>query len=209
MYLPGKRLKTPIRCSCLEWRVKGNPWKCTAWYSLSLPTFRRCHLTGWYWATTKPGRVSATYPLIAEEKNETLVLTSEKSIVAKRHEQKTSREQSATCKFIAGVVPGILSVGLTGWRAVSLQVLLQVPALSFIERVEEQGELLDVWLLVPPRLQFTSLTDHQRSDQTWVKVFLLYYCKETCIFSMSFEYRQGFNTENVLWEKNINALYLC
>lgn len=58
--LPGKRLNTPMRCSCLVWMVKGRPWKCTAWNSLSPPTFSRCHLTCWCWATIKPGRVSAT-----------------------------------------------------------------------------------------------------------------------------------------------------
>ena len=44
----------------------------------------------------------------------------------------------STCKLIADVVPGVLGVDLTGRDAVPLQVLLHVPAFSFIEGVEEQ-----------------------------------------------------------------------
>lgn len=71
------------------------------------------------------------------------------------------------------MVPGILGAGLTGWCTVPLQVLLQVPAFSFIEGVEEQGELLDVRLCVPMGLQGARLTDYQWTDQTRVKVLLL------------------------------------
>lgn len=93
--------------------------------------------------------------------------------------QKTFRPQNAdykmtptiklifsTCKLVADVVPGVLSVGLTGWSTVPLQVLLQVPAFSFIKGVEEEGEVLDVRLRVLTSPQGAGLTDHQRTNQT-------------------------------------------
>lgn len=48
----------------------------------------------------------------------------------------------------------------------SLQVLLQVPAFSFIKGVEEQGKRLDAWLRVLIGPEGTRLTDHQWTDQT-------------------------------------------
>lgn len=71
-----------------------------------------------------------------------------------------------TCKLIAGVVPGILSIDLTRWGTVSLQVLLQVPAFSFIKGVEEQRKRLDAWLRVLIGPEGTRLTDHKWTDQT-------------------------------------------
>lgn len=68
----------------------------------------------------------------------------------------------STCKLIADVVPGILSVGPTGRDTVPLQILLHVPAFSFIKGVEEQGKLLDVCLLA----EVARLADHQWTDQT-------------------------------------------
>lgn len=48
----------------------------------------------------------------------------------------------------------------------SLQVLLQVPAFSFIKGVEEQGKRLDAWLRVLIGPERTRLTDHKWTDQT-------------------------------------------
>lgn len=67
----------------------------------------------------------------------------------------------STCKLIADVVPGVLSVDPTGWSTVSLQVLLQIPALSFIKGVEEEGELMDIWLHVLTSPEGAGLTNHQ------------------------------------------------
>lgn len=72
----------------------------------------------------------------------------------------------STCKLVAGVVPRVLSVGLAGWSTISLQVLFQVPAFSFIKSVEEEGQLLDALLCVLRFLQSPGLTDHQRTYQT-------------------------------------------
>lgn len=156
-----------MRCSCSVWTVKGKPWKCTAWYSLSLPTFRRCHLTDWCWATNNPGSVSATYPFIAT--------TGSHHFGGKWYRNVTPVVCNfvPTCKLVAGVVPGVLCVDPAGWDTVLLQVLLQVPALGFIKGVEEQGKLLDFWLCVLPLAAGSRLTDHQWTNQTRVKVFLL------------------------------------
>lgn len=78
----------------------------------------------------------------------------------------TPRIIVSTCKLIADVVPGVLSVGLTGWSTVPRQVLLHVPAFSLIEGVEEEGELLDIRLRVLSSQQCARLTDHQWTDQT-------------------------------------------
>lgn len=78
----------------------------------------------------------------------------------------TPRIFVSTCKLVASVVPGVLSVGLTGWSTVLLQVLLHVPAFSLIEGVEEEGEVLDVRLRVLTSQQRAGLTDHQWTDQT-------------------------------------------
>lgn len=67
----------------------------------------------------------------------------------------------STCKLIADVVPGVVSIGLTGWSTVPLQVLLQVPAFGFIKGVEEEGELLDIWLRVLTSPEGAGLTNHQ------------------------------------------------
>lgn len=88
----------------------------------------------------------------------------------------------STCKLIADVVPGVLSVGLTGWSTVPLQVLLQVPAFSFIKGVEEEGELLDVWLWVRTSLEGPGLTDNQWTNQTRMKVPFLEHVREIFIF---------------------------
>lgn len=58
-----------------------------------------------------------------------------------------------------------------------------VPAFSFIKGVEEQGEILDVWLHIEVILPFVSLqgsrlTDHKWTNQTRVKVPLLYETKK-------------------------------
>lgn len=71
------------------------------------------------------------------------------------------------------MVPLVLSVGLAGWSTVLAQVLLHVPAFSFIEGVKEEGELLDVWLRVQTRAQRAGLTDHKRPDQSRIEVPLL------------------------------------
>lgn len=71
------------------------------------------------------------------------------------------------------MVPGVLSVGLTGRSTVALQALLQVPAFSFIKGVEEKGELLDVSLRVLTSPEDAGLTDHQWTNQTRMKVPLL------------------------------------
>lgn len=78
----------------------------------------------------------------------------------------TPRIFGSTCKLIADVVPGVLSVGLTGWGTVPRQVLLHVPAFSLIEGVEEEGELLDAGLCVLASQQRAGLTDQQWTDQT-------------------------------------------
>lgn len=100
---------------------------------------------------------------------------------------------SFTCKLIADVIPGVLSVGLTGWSTVPPQVLLQVPAFSFIKGVEEKGELLNVSLRVLTSPENTRLTDHQWTNQTRMKVplleksriiliiFLSYNCTSRCL----------------------------
>ena len=72
----------------------------------------------------------------------------------------------STCKLVGDVVPRVLRVHLTGRDTVAVQIVLQVPAFSFIKGVEEKGELLDVWLRVQTRLEGTGFTDNQRADQT-------------------------------------------
>lgn len=71
------------------------------------------------------------------------------------------------------MVPGVLSVGLTGWSTVPAQVLLHVPAFSFIKSVEKEGELPGVRLHLLTCAERAWLTDHQRSNQTGIKVPLL------------------------------------
>lgn len=108
-----------------------------------------------------------------------------------------------TCKFIAGVIPGILGVDLTGWGAVSLQVLLQVPAFGFIKCVEKQGKLLDVSLGVLIGLEGTRLTDHKWTNQTRVKVLLLGYKKIiTNTVEVFTEYHFLIGVILVFWKKN-------
>lgn len=49
-----------------------------------------------------------------------------------------------------------------------------VPAFSFIKGVKEQGEVLDVWLWVAVTPQGSRLTNHKGTNQTGVKVSLLF-----------------------------------
>lgn len=64
------------------------------------------------------------------------------------------------------MVPGVLSVGVTGWSTVPAQVLLHVPAFSFIEGVKEEGELLHVRLSVQTGAEGARLTNHQWPNQS-------------------------------------------
>lgn len=85
----------------------------------------------------------------------------------------SSQVSFSTCKLVADVVPGVFSVGITGWNTVPAQVLPQVPALSLIKGVEEEGELPDIWLHVLMSTVCARLTDNQRTNQTRMKVSLL------------------------------------
>lgn len=78
----------------------------------------------------------------------------------------TKKIAFSTCKLIAEVVPGVLSVGLTGGSTVPAQVLLHVPAFSFIEGMEKEGKLPDVWLRLQTCAESAWLADHQRPNQT-------------------------------------------
>ena len=79
----------------------------------------------------------------------------------------------STCKLIAGVVPGVLQIGPTGRSTVLPQVFPHVPAFSFIKGVEEERELLDTWLCVKLSVECAGLANHQRTNQTRMKVPLL------------------------------------